>query len=115
MLLLTSKVQYYMCSTPIDIRKGFDGLYGLIQNHIKKDPLTGDIFIFINKNRTHIKMMYWDGDGFVIYYKRLEKGTYDLPKTTDPSKELKREELLLILEGIRLEICKKKKRFVLTK
>ena len=115
MLTLSSKIQYYLCCTPIDIRKGFDGLYGIILNYLKKDPLTGDIFVFINKNRTHIKMMYWDGDGFAIYYKRLEKGTYDLPKINDSSKELKREELLLILEGIRLEICKKKKRFISTK
>ena len=104
-----------MCSTPIDIRKGFDGLYSLILNYLKKDPLTGDLFIFINKSKTHIKMIYWDGDGFAIYYKRLEKGTYDLPKSNAACKELKREELLLILEGIRLEKCKKKKRFLSTK
>ena len=115
MLSISTKIKYHICCTPIDIRKGFDGLSGLIRNYLKKDPLTGDIFIFLNKNRTHIKLLYWDGDGFTIYYKRLEKGTYDLPKSDDLSKELKREELLLILEGIRLEICKKKKRFISTK
>jgi transposase len=115
MLVLGNKARYYMCCTPVDIRKGFDGLAGLVRNHLGKDPLEGDIFVFLNKNKTHLKMLLWNGDGFVIYYKRLEEGTFDLLKNEAPSRELKREELLLILEGIRLENCKKKRRFLLTK
>jgi len=104
-----------MCCTPIDIRKGFDGLSGLVRNYLKKDPLTGDVFVFLNKNKTHIKMLCWDGDGFVIFFKRLERGTFDLLKNDTASRELKRDELLMVLEGIKLDNCKKKKRFLLTK
>jgi transposase len=115
MLSLGNKTQYHMCCTPIDIRKGFDGLSGLVLNYLKKDPLTGDVFVFLNKNKTHIKMLCWDGDGFMIFFKRLERGTFDLLKNDTPSRELKREELLMVLEGIRMENCKKKKRFLSTK
>jgi len=74
--------------------------------------LTGDIFVFLNKPKTHIKLLYWDGDGFVIFYKRLEKGTFDFLYNDSSSRELKREELLLILEGIKLDNYKKKKRYL---
>lgn len=104
-----------MCCTLIDMRKGFDGLSGLVKNYLEKDPLTGDVFVFINKPRTHIKLLYWDGDGFVIFYKRLEKGTFDFLTNNTCSRELKREELLLILEGIKLDNYKKKKRYLPTK
>jgi transposase len=104
-----------MCCTPVDIRKGFDGLCGVVLNYLKHEPLSGDVFVFLNKNRTHIKMLCWDGDGFVIFHKRLERGTFDLLKNDSPSRTLKREELLMILEGIKLENHKKKKRFLSTK
>ena len=115
MLAFGNKIQYHMCCTPIDIRKGFDGLSGLVLNYLKKDPLTGDVFVFLNKNKTHIKMLCWDGDGFVIFFKRLECGTFDLLKNDMPSRELKRDELLMILEGIQMDNCKKKKAFFINK
>lgn len=115
MLGLSSKVRYHMCCSPVDMRNGFYGLAGIVNNYLNKDPLTGDVFVFINKSKTHIKLLYWDGDGYVIFYKRLEKGTFDLVADDSVSRELRREELLLILEGIKLENCKKKKRYFQTK
>jgi len=115
MIGLSSKVRYHMCCTLIDMRKGFDSLSGLVRNHLDKDPLTGDVFVFINKPKTHIKLLYWDGDGFVIFYKRLAKGTFDFLTNDSSSRELKREELLLVLEGIKLDNCKKKRRYLSTR
>lgn len=104
MLTFGNKIQYDACCTPIDIRKGFDERSDLVRNYLKKDPLTGDVFIFLNKNKTHIKMLCWDGDGFVIFFKRLERGALDLLKDDTTSRELKRDELLRVLEGIKLEL-----------
>jgi len=111
MLGLSSHLRYFMCSACVDMRNGFDGLAGIIRNHLKKDPVTGDIFIFLNKNKTHIKLLYWDGDGFAIFYKRLEKGRYTLPTHQGTSKELKREELMMLLEGLSFSEMKRKGRF----
>jgi transposase len=111
MLALSSQLQYHMYCTAVDMRKGFDGLCGLVINFLKKDPTSGDVFIFLNKNRNLIKLLYWDGDGFVIYYKRLERGTYDFLEDKALSKTLKKDELMLILEGYKKCDFKKKKRY----
>lgn len=63
-----------------DMRKGFNGLCGLVRNEFLQNPLSGDVFIFINRPRNRIKLLHWQGDGFAIYYKRLEKGTYEMPE-----------------------------------
>lgn len=111
MINLSYKLRYFVCSTPIDIRNGFDGLAGIVRNHLKKDPLTGDVFIFLNKRYTHIKILYWDGDGFALFYKRLEAGRYSLSPHREPSIEFKRNELLMLLEGLDFVKMKQKKRF----
>lgn len=93
------------------MRNGFDGLAGIIRNTLKKDPISGDVFIFINKQRTHIKILYWDGDGFALFYKRLERGKYARTTHNDQSKQINREELMMLLEGLSFETIYKKKRF----
>ena len=112
MLAFSSTLRYFVYSTVTDMRKGFDGLSGLVQNHLDRNPASGDVFIFINGPKSHIKLLFWDGDGYVIYYKRLEKGTFDLPSSDANCMELKRQDLMMILEGIKLEKCKKKVRFL---
>ena len=102
MHLMPSRMRYWFCTTPVDMRKGFDGLSGLVRDHLLQDPLTGDVFVFIGRARTHIKLLYWDGDGFVMYYKRLEKGRFDFPMSEGTSRELRRDEMLMLLEGVRL-------------
>lgn len=108
MFVFSSKISYHLCCTLIDMRKGFNGLSGLVINLMGQNPRTGDVFVFLNKAKTHLKMLYWDEDGFVIFQKRLEKGTFDFLKNEAASKELKREELLLILGGLKLVKYKKK-------
>lgn len=95
------------------MRKGFDGLCGVVRNELGKDPLGGEVFIFINKRRNQVKALLWEGDGFSIYYKRLEKGTYELPRWDDEAHpvELRSDELMLILQGISLKSVQRRKRF----
>ena len=111
MLALSYHLRYFICSATIDMRNGFDGLAGIVRNHLKKDPISGDVFIFINKTRTHIKLLYWDGDGFALFYKRLERGRYNLTVYNEPSKQIKREELMMLLEGLSFAEMKQKKRY----
>lgn len=95
------------------MRKGFDGLSGLVREALMKDPLSGDVFIFFNKRRTQVKLLLWERDGFSIYYKRLERGTYELPSST--KNELRADELMLILQGISLKSVRRRKRFEVSK
>ena len=111
MLGLSANLRYFLCCNTIDMRNGFDGLAGIVRNHLKKDPISGDMFIFLNKNRTHIKLLYWDGDGFALFYKRLERGRYSLTAHNEPSKQMKREELMMLLAGLSFATMSKKKRY----
>lgn len=111
MLGLSANLRYFLCCSSIDMRNGFDGLAGIVRNHLKKDPISGDVFIFINKTRTHIKLLYWDGDGFALFYKRLEKGRYTYTVHNESSKQIKREELMMLLEGLSYRAMSKKKRY----
>jgi transposase len=109
MLSLSSSSRYFLYRYPADMRKGFDGLSGLVREGLGKDPLSGDVFIFFNKRRTQVKLLLWERDGFSLYHKRLERGTYELPSTS--SVELRCEELMLILQGISLQSVRRRKRF----
>ncbi len=111
---LSGQIRYYLYSPATDLRKGFDGLSGLVRNELLRDPLSGDAFIFINQRRNLLKLLVWDQSGFVIYYKRLESGTFEIPAKKNGSKSIVigREELVMILEGISLEKVKRRKRFL---
>ena len=94
------------------MRKGYDGLSGLVRNELGADPLSGDVYVFFSRNRRSVKLLVWDRSGFVIYYKRLEQGTFELPAGGDAkSTVLRWDELVMILEGITLGSVKRKKRF----
>lgn len=111
----TGTVRCFLYSLPADMRKGFDGLCGLVINQLGGNPLSGDLFIFMNRARTHIKVLLWDQTGFVIYYKRLEKGTFEMPvnRPGQVSVEISRQKLMLILEGISLGKIHHRKRYSL--
>lgn len=98
------------------MRKGIDGLVGIVYNELEKDPLTGDLFIFINRTKRKIKMLHWQEDGFAIFYKRLEKGTYEFPMEEIHSKSfsISAEKLLFILQGVKLKSVKKRTRYSLS-
>lgn len=113
MLTISSAYRYYLYIQPADMRKNFDGLSGIVNNEFTQNPISGDVFIFINRRRSQVKLLHWQGDGFAIYYKRLEKGTYELPavQQSSPVVKLKAQELLLIIEGISLLSVKKRPRY----
>jgi transposase len=115
MLALSDARRYFLYSADTNMRQSFDSLSGIVRNELHQDPLGGDIFIFFNRRRNQIKLLLWERDGFSIYYKRLEKGTYELPQmgADSGSVKLQSHELLLILQGISLSSVKKRKRFCL--
>ena len=115
MFSLSPRPRYFLCCLPTDMRKGFDGLSGIVRTFMQGDPAAGDVFVFVNKSRTHIKLLFWDGDGFVIFYKRLERGTFAVPPAGDASRQLRREELVLMLEGIDQVTTRKRLRYSLPK
>ena len=92
-----------------DMRKGFDGLCGLVSNEFLLNPLSGDVFIFLNHRRDRIKLLQFQGDGFAIFSKRLEKGTYEFPSegSGKTNMEITSRQLLLIMEGIALSSKKR--------
>jgi len=110
MLGFSSNLRYFLYCESTDMRNGFDGLAGIVRNQLLRDPVSGDVFIFINKKRTHIKLLYWDGDGFCLFYKRLEKGRYSF-LSDSTYKQLQRDELMMLLEGLSFGKMRKKKRY----
>ncbi len=112
---LTARQNYFLYHEACDMRKGFNGLSGLVRNELEKDPLSGDVFIFINRRRNKMKLLVWDRSGFLMYYKSLEKGTFELPmfKEGELDKAISWSDLVLILEGVVLSSIEKRKRFSL--
>lgn len=108
-ILFSDRYRYFIYRGGCDMRKGYDGLCGLILNEFKMSPLSGDVFIFISKPRNKIKILHWQGDGFVIYSKRLEKGTFELPKNNSIS--IQAQQLQFIMDGIYLTSIKKRARY----
>lgn len=113
MLALSSACRYYFYRGITDFRCGFDALSGLVRSELGQDPTLGDIFIFLNRKRSQIKLLHFEGDGFAMYHKRLETGTYELPDANNDEKHLamSSEELMLILNGIQLKSIKRRQRF----
>jgi transposase len=113
MLHLSASQRYYLYNGDTDMRKGFDSLSGIVTTLMQCKVLSGDIFIFFNKRRTQVKLLHWEGDGFAMYYKRLEKGTYELPGS-DPGKlsiTISQQQLHLLLQGITLSSVRRRKRY----
>jgi len=113
MFSLTSSFHYYLYRDPTDMRKSFDGLSGLIQGELLRNPTSGEVFIFINRRRNKVKLLRWEQGGFILYYKRLETGTFELPdfKEGALSCQMNWTTLMLMIEGISIEKYKKKKRY----
>ena len=112
MLSLNTQQRYFLFGSVVDMRKGFDSLCGVVRNEFKMDPLSGDVFIFLSRTKTKIKLLQWQGDGFAIYYKRLEKGTFEhVENTTQSAALISSQQLMLIMEGIQLSSIKKRERY----
>ncbi len=113
MLHLSSACNYYLYKGDTDMRKGFDSLSGLVSSQMQLNVLSGSVFIFLNKKHNQVKLLLWEGDGFALYYKRLEEGTYELPFADDKNDSLSisSQQLQLILEGISLKSVRRRKRY----
>lgn len=98
----------YLGVAPIDMRKGFDGLYGLVRDHLGQDPMSGHLFLFTNRSRTRLKALVWDGSGLWVCAKRLEQGRFHWPAAADTdtkenSVSMRPEELAMLLNGLDLK------------
>lgn len=117
MIGVTNGLKIFLCAQPADMRRSFDGLSGMVTTIIEQDPLCGYLFVFRNRNRDRIKILYWDRDGLAIWYKRLERGTFQFPtdllsKDARPSKaQITSEQLTLLLGGIDLRSVEHRKRY----
>ena len=113
-----SGIKIHLCTQPTDMRRGFDGLSGMVTTLLEQDPLSGHLFVFRNRNRDKLKILYWDTDGLAIWYKRLEQGTFQFPTDGPKAKEdlqagveITHSQLSLLLGGIDLASARKRKRY----
>lgn len=113
MIHLPASVRVYLCLSPTDMRRSFDGLHALVRDHLQLDAFAGHLYIFTNKRRDRLKLLYWDRDGFAIWAKRLEEGTFAIPSgEADAARlEITAEELGALLSGIDLEQAQRRKRY----
>ncbi len=113
MLHLSPSTRYYLYPGHTDMRKGFDSLAGIVSSQMALDALSGAVFIFINKRRNQVKLLLWEGDGLSLYYKRLEKGTYERPACSEniTSTALTYQQLQFILQGVALQKIQYRKRY----
>jgi transposase len=110
MLSFASSMRVFVCERPTDMRKSFDGLAGCVEQIVGGDPLSGHLFVFFNRRRTMVKMLLWDRSGFCLISKRLESGRFALGAEFT-CREIDMAQLVLILEGIELRDCTRRKRF----
>jgi hypothetical protein len=121
MIGLAHGITIFLCTAPTDMRRSFDGLCGMAENLLKQDPLSGHLFVFRNRDRDRLKILYWDADGLAIWYKRLEQGTFQFPTDGKPAEEIgtscsiSSNQLALLLGGIDLNSVRQRQRFVLAK
>jgi transposase len=122
MLTVSRTTRVFLAIEPTDMRKGFDGLFALVENVIQEDPFSGHLFVFRNRRRDRLKLLWWDRDGLAIFYKRLERGGFQFPTDASVGKtnqkngstqrcEIRSDELAMLLEGIDLSSVKRRKRF----
>ncbi len=113
MLSLPAALRIFLAVEPTDMRNGFDGLACLVREVIREDPLSGHLFVFRNRRRDRVKILYWDRDGLALWYKRLEKGTFRFPEAKAGRVEVTPAEIAAILEGIDLSRARRLPRFAL--
>lgn len=113
MLSLALPGRVFVCATPTDMRKSFDGLSAVVRDHLDQDPLAGDLFVFRNRRGDRLKLLYWDEDGLAVWAKRLEQGTFQFPApgSEGAAVEVKATDLALILGGIELRSVERRKRY----
>ena len=93
-------VEVWVATTPVDMRKSFDGLAEVVRSFLGRDPLSGSLFVFRNKSAQRVKILWWDRDGLAIYYKRLERGVFQFPRSNATAVEISSSQLLRLLSGL---------------
>ena len=113
MFALTSANRYYLYLGVTDMRKSFDGLCGLVQDELQRNPFSGEVFLFINKKGDKLKLLKWEPGGFVLYYKRLEEGTFSFPVHNEQKQcyEMRWTDFIMMVEGIDWQKVERKKRY----
>jgi len=118
MLGLALPGRIFVCTLPTDMRKGFDTLACLVQEHLDRDPLSGDLFVFRSRRGDRLKLLYWDEDGYALWYKRLEAGTFALPVADGRRQSagehgvvLRPAELAMLLDGIDVSSARRRQRY----
>ena len=112
MLNLPASVQIFFCLVPVDMRRSFDSLAEMVREQLGGDPRSGHLFVFRNKHEDCIKLLYWDRDGYAIWYKRLEKGTFSLPKGVARGFEMEAANFAMLLNGMDIQNMRKQKRYM---
>ena len=111
MLSITRLHRCYLHRGVTDMRKGIDSLCGLVRNELGKDPMSGELFIFFCRARRRIKILLWDVDGYALYQKRLERGSFEMPEGTSPHQTVTAEELNFLLSGVNLKNLTRRPRY----
>ncbi len=114
MIHLPASVRVYLCLTPCDMRRSFDGLHALVREYLELDAFAGHLFVFASRRRDRVKILYWDRDGFATWSKRLEEGTYAVPfgdGGAERRREITAQELAALLSGIDLQRVTRRKRY----
>lgn len=113
MLTLVPNMRIYVHTRPTDMRKSFDGLCGMVRSVFQADPLDGSLFLFINRRRDRIKILWWDRDGLVLFYKRLEAGTFEMLQADDDAAtlEIDATQLAMLLGGVTLDSARRRRRY----
>ena len=113
MISLPHPVRVFLHTPATDLRKGFDALSGLVTTAFSQDPTSGHLFLFVNRRRDRLKILYWDRDGLAIWYKRLETGSFQIPAAprNAVSVEMAPAQLAMILSGIDLRFARQRKRY----
>jgi len=106
-------VRVYLHERPVDMRKSFTGLYALVKHVLGEDPLSGSLFVFINRRGNYLKLIYWDRTGFCLWAKRLERGVFVRRHSGELKRVMSYMDLKLLLEGIEVNEVRRRKRFVL--
>jgi transposase len=111
MLSLPTSVRIWLATPATDLRKSFDSLAEMVRRQLQADPLSGQLFVFRNKRADRVKLLYWDEDGFVIVYKRLEAGTFRFPTAAAAGVEIRAADLQMLLDGVDLASVQRGQRY----
>ncbi len=111
MFLPEPNVPIFLCTQPTDMRKSFTGLCALVSGVLKENPTSGALFVFINRRKTHMKILYFDGSGFCIWFKRLEQGQFNYQAESELKRVLNWTQLKLLLDGLKVQKIRQYKRY----